>query len=241
MKRFTTEDVEAFLQSESATPAIPAETHETTETNGFDTSWEDFLIQSDTEPTTNEKPAENVNLVPHPGFTAVNSTLDSSREFTARQILLNAELTPASSPERSPEAQTESDSASPTGQTPFDQTLFDDTPAASLDPPTQQPVQDRTPLADVTSQSSSNENSTTTPAPEKRPRGRPKGWRKHLNQKPATDSLPVQKPRISETKVRKPRKEGPREEDQWSVRIRTSIKDAMMEHIAKGIPPNRTI
>ena len=27
----------------------------------------------------------------------------------------------------------------------------------------------------------------------------------------------------------------PKEEDQWSVRIRTSIKDAMLDHLVKGI------
>ena len=71
-----------------------------------------------------EQPAQQEQLseIPHVAFTAVNSTVDSSMEFTARQVLLNAEYTPVSSPDttRSPSARSES-TASPPEETGFEE------------------------------------------------------------------------------------------------------------------------
>ena len=164
-------------------------------------------------------------------------------EFTARQILLNAEFTPASSPDeqtQSPSGQTESDSASPAGLTPFA-----DTPAAPpTDPTTQLPprISERQVMADVTMQST---NEMLEPEKPKKKRGRPKGWRKVPNtEKPSlplgvTDSLSAGKGEVSDLgdKVKKRRKHlssATREEDQWSVRIRSSIEKELQESIAKG-------
>jgi hypothetical protein len=156
MKRFATEDLEIFLQSEEPTPVQPLPTDDYNET-----SWEDFLVQSDSDPSTELH--FDGNPVP-PGFTAVNSTLDSKREFTARQILLNAELTPATSPEQSP-ARTESDSASPIGQTPAETPLLDTVVPVV--------VAERIPLGDVTAPTCGNKNSMVQ-VPEKRPREDPR-------------------------------------------------------------------
>ena len=169
-------------------------------------------------------------------------------EFTARQILLNAEITPASSPEQSQLSTTESDSGSPAGLTPFA-----DTPTATQDGSTSQNGTDgRQVLGDLTSQSSnknsndtwndsSNDTSNETSnieVKEKRRRGRPKGWRKQRNMdKPQLPEMPLTY-QPENKPARKPRKQSKhlKEEDQWSVRIRTSINQAMLESITKGIP-----
>lgn len=211
------EDLDAF-RSEGTTPAkFP-------ETNDFSgPTWEEFLVQSDSEGPEQSGPA-----VPHVGFTAVNSTVESSREFTARQILLNSELTPASSPDQSqsPSGQTESESGSPVRST-----LSPETPATQ-GPPTSRSASnptERSALGDVTA------NITNVIVKEKRPRGRPKGWRKQRN----TDnpSLPDILNIDAQEKQAKPRKQSTstKEEPVWSERIRASIKDAMLEHLAKGM------
>ena len=173
-------------------------------------------------------------------------------EFTARQILLNAEFTPVSSPDeqtQSPSAQTESDSgASPAGLTPFAVT-----PAAPQDHTTPHlPSSERESLADVTMQTT-NEGMLEPEKPKKK-RGRPKGWRKVSNLEksviPAsTDVVTDDAATATETETReasdrvekskKPRKQvasSSKEEDQWSVRIRSSIEKELQESIAKGNP-----
>jgi hypothetical protein len=174
-------------------------------------------------------------VVPRVAFTAVNSTRDSTKQFTARQILLNAEITPASSPEQhqSPSGQTESESASPVGLTSLPQTpATQDGPPSQTIPSTTDTPKSRNALGDLTCQTS---NSNVPTTKEKRPRGRPKGWRKKPNSD--TPDLPEVSSSTEEPeKPKKKRKINPaKEEDQWSVRIRTSIKDAMIEHLVKGI------
>lgn len=238
-KPFSTEDVDNFFQSESTSPAKLPDSYSLT-----GSTWEEFLVQDD--PEQQEQLEQPNSAPPVVGFTAVNSTADSSMEFTARQILLNAEITPASSPEESQSSTTESDSGSPVGLTPFA-----DTPAATQDGLTSQNSNHgRQVLGDLTSQSSnkgSNDNSndsandtsnetSNVEIKEKRPRGRPKGWRKQRNMDtPLLPEMPsIDQP---ENKPRKPRKQSipAKEEDQWSVRIRTSINQAMLESITKGI------
>lgn len=245
-KPFSVENVDNFFQSESTSPAKLPDSYSFT-----GSTWEEFLVQSDSEQQKQQLDEHN----PEPpvvAFTAVNSTADSSREFTARQILLNAEITPASSPEESQSPTTESDSGSPVELTPFA-----DTPAATQDGSTSQNGNDgRQVLGDITSQSSnkssndipndsandtSNETSNVE-VKEKRPRGRPKGWRKPRNMD-APFLLEMPSTYQPENKPRKPRKQSneSKEEDQWSVRIRTSINQAMLESITKGIPPSLRI
>jgi hypothetical protein len=241
-KQFAAEDLEMFLQSEATSPAKVPETYDF-----GGSSWEDFLVQSDSEQThvTNTEQPATTEVVPHVAFTAVNSTVDSSMEFSARQILLNAEFTPASSPDqtRSPTAPTESDSASPAGLTPFG-----DTPAHTQDIPApsqagslvQTAAADRKVLSDVTNSTSSAESSNTlAPVKEKRPRGRPKGWRKSSNRDGPPDivllnSMVATMAESQDKQQRKRKQTASGKEDQWSVRIQTSIKDAMMKHVAKG-------
>ena len=242
-KPFSTEDVDNFFQSEATSPAKLPESYGLT-----GSTWEEFLIQSDFEQQEQTEPQHPA--PPVVGFTAVNSTADSSMEFTARQILLNAEFTPASSPEQSQTSTTDSDSGSPVGLTPFA-----DTPAATQDGSTSQNgVDGRHVLGDLTSQlsnKSSNDNSndsandtsneTSNPeVKEKRPRGRPKGWRKQrsMDNPHLLEMLSTEQPENKPRKPRKPRKQSnpSKEEDQWRVRIRTSINHAMLESITKGIP-----
>lgn len=184
-------------------------------------------------------------------FTAVNSTTEATREFTNRQILLNAEFTPVSSPSGS--ARTESDSArSPTGLTPLTVAA---TPAASSTqeagpppPPDATDAESRPVLSDVTSTTTN-----TAPAqPEKRRRGRPKGWRKPLSKAGQTvedltrATEPVTKPpeQTDATEPAKPAEKRRRKEreakddDAWSKRIRASIQGTLLDHIAQGIVPH---
>lgn len=240
-KPFSAEDVDNFFQSEATSPTKPPEPYSFT-----GSTWEEFLVQSDSEQQQQQQTEQQHPAPPVVAFTAVNSTADSSREFTARQILLNAEITPASSPEQSQSSTMESDSGSPVGLTPFA-----DTPAATQDGSTSQnDIEGRQVLGDLTSQSlnkgsndhpndSANDTSNETSnreVKEKRPRGRPKGWRKQRN----VDTpyiLEVPSTYQPENKPRKQRKQSnpSKEEDQWSVRIRTSINHAMLESITKGI------
>jgi len=165
-------------------------------------------------------------------------------EFSARQVLLNAEYTPVSSPDttRSPSARSES-TASPPEETGFEE------PPASQEQPRQEsrPAEMTRVLSDITAHTSSEENKLLAAPKEKRPRGRPRGWRKAKMDPNSEIILPVMTPNIfdsgssSET-AEKPRgrkqstvPREPKEEDQWSVRIRTSIKDAMLNHLVKGI------
>ena len=171
-------------------------------------------------------------------------------EFSARQILLNAEFTPVSSPDQSqqsPSVQTESDSA---GFTPFAETPNGHTT-------TTEENEGRQVLGDVTSLSNNNDDAVVE---EKKKRGRPKGWRKPQNpEKIPMDRNQLEKEREKERERRrekqrqkeeqrerqcerqkqrqleKQRKRSGKEEDQWSVRMRASIKDTMLEHLAKGI------
>jgi hypothetical protein len=239
-KQFAAEDLDMFLQSETTSPAKALEPYDF-----GGSSWEDFLVQSESEQTnvtSTEQPA-TTEVVPHVAFTAVNSTVDSSMEFSARQILLNAEFTPASSPDqtRSPSAPTESDSASPTGLTPFG-----DTPAPTQDLPApllagssvESAPMDRKVLSDVTNTASSTESNSSL-APVKRPRGRPKGWRKSSNRDGPdivllNSMIPMTELQLQEKQQRKRKETGLAKEDQWSVRIQASIKDAMLKRLAKG-------
>jgi len=227
-KSFSREQSDTFFLSEATSPAKLPDFPEP--------CWEEFLIQSDSEEP--RQPAQQENSIqsaepPIVAFTAVNSTVDSTMEFTARQILLNAEFTPASSPDQSqsPSGQTESDS--PGGLTPFGA----ETPGTTK---TQQP-EEREVLRDLTSTNSNNSSSSDGDVvmKEKRPRGRPRGWRKPRNldnpnlEIPSVDPNPPQ-PREKEPPKQRKQSHSGKEEDQWSVRIRASIKDAMLEHLAKG-------
>lgn len=103
-------------------------------------------------------------------------------------------------------------------------------------------------LGDITAQTSSDENHLLSAPKEKRPRGRPRGWRKMKMDPNQEIILPVMTPNMdtnssgsgnegSERSRGRPvsvTSREPKEEDQWSVRIRTSIKGAMLEHLAKG-------
>jgi hypothetical protein len=213
-------------------------------------SWEEFLAASDTEPTyeqhekhQREEPPSQAPVpitlpsipIQNPArvvaFTAVNSTIDSTLEFTARQILLNSE-SPASSPDnpsQSPSAQTESYSSSPIVFTPIE-TTQDPTP----DNPNQV-------LKDLTSEIIN----TTIPTNEKRPRGRPKGWRKPKSCIPPTlpdisthktPQLPIVKP-VSIEKPFRASKKNKKDDENWSMRIRSNIRGHMLDHISKGIFP----
>jgi hypothetical protein len=227
-KSFSREESDTFFHSEATSPAkLPDFTG---------ASWEEFLIQSDSEqpqqPAQQEKSVQSAEP-PIVAFTAVNSTVDSTMEFTARQILLNAEFTPASSPDQSqsPSGQTESDS--PGGLTPFGA----ETPANTQ----AQQLEEREVLRDLTSTTNGNNSKSDgdVVVKEKRPRGRPRGWRKPQNldnpnlEIPSVDPNPPQPKEKEQPKQRKQSHSG-KEEDQWSVRIRASIKDVMLEHLAKG-------
>ena len=239
-----------MFQSDGATPVLHAEYpfHGST--------WEDFLVANDSDhtPQQQQQHTEQPALtLPNVAFTAVNSTTESSMEFTARQILLNAEFTPVSSPDeqtQSPSGQTESASASPAGLTPFADTPATQDPASQLPGPNTE----REVLADVTLQIT---NGMLEPEKPKKKRGRPKGWRKVPNtEKPSLPPMAVVTTEVSATgtgeqglsdgqeKQRKPRKQvtssSSKEEDQWSVRIRSSIETQLQESIAKGNPPTTT-
>ena len=251
-KTFAPEEVDSFLQSDAPSPS-KQDTFDFTSTN-----WEDFLVQSDSEqppPPLPPPPSQGhlPEMMPHVAFTAVNSTVDSSMEFTARQVLLNAEFTPVSSPDttRSPSARSDS-TASPAA----DETGFEETPRAQELPPHNhrhdpRPVEMSRVLSDITAHTSSDENKLLSAPKEKRPRGRPRGWRKAKMDPNMEIILPVMTPNMfdanssgssTEAATEKPRgpkqstaSKEPKEEDQWSVRIRTSIKDAMLDHLVKGI------
>ena len=251
MKNFSPEDLETMFQSDGATPVLHADYpfHGST--------WEDFLVASDSDHAPQQQQTQQLTLTttfPNVAFTAVNSTTESSMEFTARQILLNAEFTPVSSPDeqtQSPSGQTESDSASPVGFTPFADTPATQDPSASQLPGSNA---EREVLADVTLQTT---NGMLEPEKPKKKRGRPKGWRKVSNTEkpiipPATTTAVNTEQLLSTTtggqessdrqeKQRKPRKQvassTTKEEDQWSVRIRSSIETQLQESIAKGISP----
>ncbi len=183
-KTFQPEEIDSFLQSEAPSPSKP-------ETFDFEnTNWEDFLVQSDSE----EPIQEQVPEIPHVAFTAVNSTVDSSIEFQARQVLLNAEFTPVSSPDttRSPSARSESTSS------PAEETAFEETPAAQ-EPQDSLPVEMKRVLSDITAHTSSDENQLLSAPKEKRPRGRPKGWRKAKMDPNQEIILPVMTPNIFDT------------------------------------------
>jgi len=224
-------------------------------------TWENFLAQSDdaelphlatitssiassrdTPNTLVDGPADVA--VPHVGFTAVNSTVDSAVEFTARQILLNAEFTPVSSPQSA----SESDSQSQSGQTPFPETPAARDPIPSL--PTI-PESPRQVLKDITANTNNvDQSQTVSEVPVKRRPGRPKGWRKQKN----TDTAVLPEPPTAQSaqgipviktvgakshaveKPKKPKK--PKDDDQWSVRVRSGIKDSLLERIAKGQLPH---
>ena len=173
--------------------------------------------------------------IPHVGFTAVNSTVEATREFTTRQILLNAEFTPNSSPSQSP-SQTETDSGSPSDEvieTPF--------PTQDPSPSQREETQERPALADVTSHISALENvGEEVPAlPQRKKRGRPTGWRKQKNSE--NPILPVAE--VEPVPVKLPgRPKGsmssntPKNDDEgWSDRVRGNIKEVMLEKIAKGM------
>jgi len=268
LKHFLAEDVDGFL-SEGQTPATKA----CTKPFNNASSWEDFLVDiSDSESqrqdpktnTTSKHPTpppmikSNSSTVADPAppmiaFTAVNSTLEASREFTARQVLLNAEFTPISSPDQSPSggAQTESDStSSPNELTPFTAV---ETPAATEDAGGSagggaSDIDSRTVLSDVTRQTTNNPQTIAHATEEKRRRGRPRGWRKTMNKEAqtiedlnravtdakaaATVTKPAEKPRKSKNEKDLA---APKEDDQWSKRIRASITDSMLEHISQGI------
>ena len=239
-KHHSTENDDPIFHSEATSPA------KVLDFNGA--SWEEFLVQSESEERSQGRPEQRQELQeeqeqekekekekeqeqeqeqeqapPVVAFTAVNSTVDSAMEFNARQILLNAEFTPASSPDQSSSQQTESESGSPVELT----TPFPETPA----PPSQSDVEGtKNVLEDITS----DKNNELTIL--KKPRGRPRGWRK-----PRNSDNPILTPEMPSTNTEVQKKEKKRkqrqkkEEDQWSVRMRTSIKDAMLEHLAKGI------
>jgi len=268
LKHFSTEDVDVFL-SEGQTPAALASVKPLN--NG--SSWEEFLVSdSDSEsqrqnpqtsttsehppppaPTNSNSSTDASSAHPVIAFTAVNSTLEASREFTARQLLLNAEFTPISSPDRSPSggAQTESDYASsPNGLTPF---AAGENPAASQDAgldggTSANDVDSRTVLSDVTLQTANNPETLAPTTKEKRRRGRPRGWKKPQNKEAQTiESLnrAVAHAEAAASAIKaaeKPRKSknekdpaAPKEDDQWSKRIRANITESMLEHISQGI------
>jgi hypothetical protein len=236
-KHYSTENDDPFFRSEATSPA------KVLDFNGA--SWEEFLVQSDPEERPEAHPKqrqqeqqqqeqeqeqdqeqEQEPAPPVVAFTAVNSTVDSAMQFNARQILLNAEFTPASSPDQSSSQQTDSESGSPVELT----TPFPETPA----PPSQSDVEGtKNVLGDITSDKN-NELAVI-----KRPRGRPRGWRKHqISDNPILiPKTPLKSAEVREKQQKKQRKQSnsEKEEDQWSVRIRTSIKDVMLEHLAKGI------
>jgi hypothetical protein len=222
---FTLEDFESLLASEDLDDSLFA--LEEDNADPLPASWHEFLHQnqSDTEPSILND-AREPSPLPHVGFTAVNSTLQASREFTARQILLNAEFTPNSSPEHSPASQTETltDTDSPTAA--------EETPLAAPSP-----VQkERKALSDVTSHISAMEN---IELPQKKKPGRPKGWRKTQNSE--NPVLPIMQLEENVKKPGKPKGRPPThstvktDDEAWSSRVRGNIKDVMLEKLAKGI------
>ena len=109
-------------------------------------------------------------------------------------------------------------------------------------------VDSRTVLSDVTRQTINNPETLAPTTQEKRRRGRPRGWRKPQNKEAQTiedlnravaDAEPAAPATKAAEKPRKSKNEkdpaAPKEDDQWSKRIRASITDSMMEHISQGI------
>jgi hypothetical protein len=90
--QFSTEEFDAFMAEEIAGGDTLGDTL------GDDISWGEFLTGTQGE----EDKDGSKTGPPSVHFTAVNSTVDSAREFTARQILLNAEFSSPDTSEASP-------------------------------------------------------------------------------------------------------------------------------------------